>query len=69
MLRMNLPLKTKSVEETFHEIHAHENREGDIEEKEPTDDDLQSRSFLNTTTDSLLEEHLCELSVSKTQRP
>jgi len=55
---MKIPLQSEGMQEAFHEIHAHEHSKGDIDEQEPSNDDLQSTSSYNSTTNSLLEEHL-----------
>lgn len=53
------------MEETFHKIHHHEHGEGDVDEEEPSDEDGEEGSGLDSASNGFFEEDLGELTVSK----
>lgn len=63
------PLKTDSVQEALHGIHAHDDTERDIEEQEHSDQDDWNVSTGDTSSDGLLQEHFTQLTVGQTQGP
>jgi hypothetical protein len=57
VLELN-PLEPKSMEETFHHVHAHNNSKGNIGEHEETNESHDEATSFNTSSNCFFEKHL-----------
>lgn len=63
------PVKTERVQETFHQVHAHQHCESDVREHEEADHNRYDVAVVDGTEQGFFEENFGQLCVRERQGP
>lgn len=63
------PLQSQRVQKALHQVHAHQDAEGQVDENGPAEENHKERARFHAASDRLREEDFRKLSVGKTECP